>query len=233
MKIALITMFYNRLENGMVFECIKGMIDAKKPEVDYHYFIVNNGSTESDARLIEYLNSTGIEYTYMRNEVNQGTIQGSMEVIGKIIDLGYTHIAGCDSDDIWKEEYLIKLWNRMQETGAHMVGSYYEKFGNDSGIIKWEEGVSAMEMFTRGAPPSSGLYTIEYFTKTGGFKPEMKFANDFELHLHAALIGMKYAMVQEPLYRYRLHGVQETNGKWGDDNAWKRLAYKVNGINYE
>jgi glycosyltransferase involved in cell wall biosynthesis len=232
-KLAICVLFYNRIENGMLKECLKSIIDADKPNVTYELVITDNGSEEDATGVLRWLDEMNVAYVYRKLPVNNGAIQGALSLMNDLIAMGFSHIANCDSDDMWKKDYLVKVWDRMLETGADFVGSYYEKFGNDSGVIEWKEGVTAMEMINKGAPPSSGLYKIEYFTLTGGWKPEMKFANDFEMHLRAGLIGLRYAMVKEALYRYRLHGNQETSGKWGSDLEWKIKAYKLNGIDIE
>lgn len=231
MKIACLTVFHNRIANGMFWECLNGMLLAEKPAgVAGEFVLVNNGSTEDFGHIRAGLGATGLPYEIVDFQENCGPCQCSMRVIGRLIAKGYTHFATCDSDDIWMPQFLVKVWNRMMESGADFVGTYYQTFGIREQIWQYKENISAMDMFTVGAPPSCGLYSAKYLEVTGGWKQEMPFCNDFECHLNAALNGLRYAIVPEPLYRYRIHGNQETDGRWGSDDEWKKKAYRLHGI---
>lgn len=234
MRIACLTVFHNRIANGMLWDCINGMLRAGKPTgVDGGFVLVNNGSTEDFSHIRRALSQTGLSYEIIDLPENNGPIQGSMKVIGPLIAKGYTHFAMCDSDDIWMPEFLVKTWDCMMNTKVDYVSTYYQLFGTHNRVIEYVENTSPMDMYSNGAPPSSGLYSAKYFEVTGGWKEEMRYAHDFECHLNAALKGLQYAIVKEPLYMYRQHGNQETDGRWGNNDEWLKKAYRLNGINID
>lgn len=231
MKIVIITTFHNqeRIDSGMVGETIESVRSLKIPEgVDVEYVLFSNGQYQ-DEKIREQIKDFPFSVYYFHVPFNMGAVNGGNVVVHVALARNADYIQMLDSDDKFHPDYLLEAYARIQQGDVDMVGCYYRTFGNTNEVIEWQEGIDLETIVTkRVAPPFHMLFKRKCLEITGGSDTRLDFCNDWELHLRMAKLGMKYAIIKKELIYYRLHGNQETDGRFRDEE-WKNKALSLNG----
>jgi len=232
MKIVVVTSFHSqeRIENGMLMDTINSVRNLVIPEgAEMEYCLFSNGKLD-DTKVLEAIKDFPFPVYYFHVPNNMGAISGGNVAFNVVLARNADFIQSVDSDDKLHPLSVSRALQRLAEGNLDMVGYWYQTFGNTNEILKWRNDLTLEKIVKdRVAPPCQMFYSRKCFELTGGFNTTLEYANDFELHIRLAMLGMKYDIIEEPLYFYRLHGNQETDGRYNDDE-WKDKSFKLNGL---
>ena len=211
MKVSLVMSVYNGEE--YLQETIDSILAQKYPDLEI--IIVNNGSTDSTAKILNEINDERVKIIHLY--MNQGVANGLNTAISHAEG---DWIAIHDADD-------ISLPNRIEEQVAYIqanphvvaVGSFIQCIaGNNishskiehmknlqrykNSIITWEQ--IKTDLF-KGCPITHGslLMSKEAYLKAGRYNTQYKIASDYDLFTHLSAIG-PIENIPKVLYKYRI-----------------------------
>jgi hypothetical protein len=98
-------------------------------------------------------------------------------------------------DDLLEPTFVEKTAKRMEETGVDIVHTRYTHFGNESCVTGSSNHISVTSLCRKTA-----------WDKAKGYKNVPCF--DYDFWLTCLETGAKTSFVDEPLWRYRIHGEQ-------------------------
>lgn len=179
---------------------------------------------------------TKFEYTIFKNEKNIGS-NATFELLTKKSDAEF--IAYCDQDDIWKEDKLTKLAEKIQ-TNKNTVLVYsdleiidskdnicYSSFKDKNKRIKYKEGNNLFQFFlTRNCVTGCTMLIKRKIALSAS-----PFNNEFYVHDHwLALIASTrggISFVNQALVSYRIHGNNQVGGQFLKDVSTKNEYIEV------
>jgi glycosyltransferase involved in cell wall biosynthesis len=175
---------------------------------DFELIIVNDGSTDTSLKVVRGLNDDRIRLFDQENTgVSTARNHGVKEAVNE-------YIAFLDADDWWDPAYLEKmqeLISKYPDAGLWAAKYYKVKHGrNIEANIGLEEGftdgyIDYFRVYARTMwmPVTSSSFTIRQstFDTYGGYKPELKIGEDFELWSRIAL-KHDIAFLNRPLVYY-------------------------------
>ena len=174
---------------------------------DFEVIVVDDGSTDgSYNKAKEVLEGSGIDYQLIRQD-NSGVSTARNN--GVKASRGY-YVCFLDADDWWTPDFLEKmdgLITSFPDAGIYGTNYYYVKNGRQSvsvttastGYINYcKVYAEKLEM-----PLWTGAVCLPraVFDEMGGFKPQLKLGEDFDLWIRIAL-KYKVAFLNEPLAYY-------------------------------
>ena len=147
-----------------------------------------------------------------RRKLNQGITKSK----------GDAFIAFSD-DDILDPAYIKKTASVMRETGADIVGTALETFGNEKKI----------HMFNI-IPFGTCLIRKSIWKKVGGYDEKILGGGDHDFLIMALHNGAKVERIAEPLLKYRIHDDNWSNRiNWKKINKERESKYKKLGVDYK
>lgn len=170
--------------------------------------IVNDGSPDASFEAIKpYLCDSRLKYLEQENAGVAAARNSALRVAtGKYIGL-------CDQDDEWlphKAEVQVAYLEAHPDFAmVHGDVNYIDESGNllphDAYFPSAVSGDCFPRMFM-GNPVMAvaALFRRSVIDEVGGFDPEIKYADDYDLWLRIA-VNHKIGFIDEPLARYRLH----------------------------
>jgi len=172
---------------------------------NFEFLVINDGSTDSTAEILQSYQDPRIKI--INNEKNMG-LTGSLNKGLKLAKGEY--IARMDADDIslpLRLEKEVEFLDKNPELG--LVGILYEvidEAGNSFGIVKYPTTDKEIKRrLLEGNPFGHGSVMLrkECIVNVGFYRPEFKYAQDFDLLLR---ISEKYEVlnISEPLYKFRI-----------------------------
>lgn len=116
-RVAIVMPYYNEVE--LLKRSVSGVL--KQNYFNWKLFIVDDGSTEANRADHNIIQNRQIKII---NKPNSGTADARNRALDHLqAEGGFTHIAYCDSDDIWNEMHLEESLKALDVTGADMVYS--------------------------------------------------------------------------------------------------------------
>jgi glycosyltransferase involved in cell wall biosynthesis len=161
--------------------------------------IVNDGSTDNSARVIDQNTDPRIKKIHSGNQGVARARNTAASLSGGEI------ILPLDGDDILMPEYTAKAVEIMEQNPlAGIVYCQAEKFGNEMG--RWQlEPYSFERILLTNMIHVSAFIRKKDFEKTPGWNPNMKFSlEDWDLYLSLIEQGVQVFMIPEVLFRYRI-----------------------------
>lgn len=122
------------------------------------------------------------------------------------------YIFRADVDDVLEPTLIERLVAEIGDYDAIMP--IVQKFGEDNGLLVPEENVTFERIMEVNPLVAFTMYTKEAWTTIGGYSTDVtpEGANiafeDWEAHIKFIKAGLKYKVLHEPLYRYRIHAEQ-------------------------
>ncbi|MBZ0166598.1 MAG: glycosyltransferase [Candidatus Omnitrophica bacterium] len=186
---------------------------------DFEIIIVDDGSTdETEQAVAEYVKNDPNRVRYVRQS-NQGS--------GAARNTGVDHARGkyvafLDSDDVWRPEYLERTVGALKMGRYHWAVTGAERIdidadGKETGrsIIRCDL-QQKRDYFGRELSVFEGLLTGNVLGETsrvvvtklalqvvGGFRPDLKLSQDYELWLRLARENYFLCIIEDPLVTYQ------------------------------
>lgn len=179
---------------------------------DWELIVVDDGSKDDSFEVAEkYLKENGNDRCHLIHQENAGVSTARNN--GVAASHG-DYVCFLDADDWWSSGFLEEmdgLISKYPDAGIYGISYYIVKNGkNKVAPIAFDDGfergyIDYLKVYTRYLcmPLTSITVAIprKIFDKTGGFKPQLKLGEDFDLWLRIAL-KYKVAMVNKPLAYY-------------------------------
>lgn len=209
-KISVVIPTYNR--RVFVRQAVESVL--AQTFLDYEIVVVDDGSTDGTEQELAGLGDK-IQYIWQEN-------QGESVARNKGINLAQgEYIALLDSDDLWEPEKLSKQTSALiNDPNVVMVGCasrIINESGNFmsnsiSGIVHEPEQLSYGALryhnhFFGGG--STAMFRRTTFEQIGGFAPELRYGEEWDLWLRLAKVG-SITVINQPLARIRQHGATQT-----------------------
>ncbi len=179
---------------------------------DFEVIVVNDGSKDNSADEVQkFIEKNTPQNLQLINQENQGVSSTRNNGV-KLAK--YPYVCFLDADDWWEDTFLLELKKLIEEfPQAGIYGTSYFKVKNGQNIsanIGVEEGfekgiINYYKVYSKTLwmPLTSISVAIpkKVYDEVGGFKPELKLGEDFDLWVRIAL---KYpvAFVNKPLAYY-------------------------------
>ncbi|HYE75820.1 MAG TPA: glycosyltransferase [Blastocatellia bacterium] len=172
---------------------------------DYEIIVVNDGSTDkTEEAILEFR-----EHLIYVSQPNSGPSCARNNAI-KLARGKY--LALLDGDDIWVPDYLEKMVGRLEaEPEIDLIFANAELFGDpyfegqyffDKSPVS--EPVTFEKVLTRECNVCiASVFKRELINRIGGFDPQLRGVEDFDLWLRMLKAGARFAYTLEPLLRYR------------------------------
>lgn len=145
-KVSVIIPTYNR--SNLVRECIDSVL--KQSFADFELLVIDDGSTDDTASVIQKISDTRLEYVYKENAG-----PSSARNLALVRAQGQ-YIAFLDSDDLWPENFLEVMVSNLENNPDYGAAySLFKKFCSD-GTVKE---VVKQDRFV------SGWHTLHYYRK--------------------------------------------------------------------
>lgn len=212
MKISVLVAAYNRLD--YLKECLESANNQTLPRDQYEVIVVDDGS-QDDLSPIEHLCDI-----YYRFEFNKG-ISEARNMCMELAKGEYYFVL--DSDDVLEPECLQELLDYIELTKADMVFCRLPYIGSAGEFITGEfpcKVQAVAEVMREKLIPHPS--TLIRKSSLGDIKYDPAFSSAVDLDFLLAFMTSgerKIKMLDRPLYRYRLHGSQESFKQRQQDNA--------------
>lgn len=181
--------------------------------VDYELLVIDDGSTDNTAGLMQgYCEQypERVKYVYQPNAGESVARQHGVDISRGAF------LAFLDSDDLWLPEKLEKQYRFLQQQpDAAYVYCWASVIDKDGLAVKWPilgslqtPETFSLEQLIQGnfiaGPGSTLLLRREAYDQCGGFNPQIRYAEDWDLCLR---LGVEHAFgcICEPLVQVRLY----------------------------
>lgn len=172
---------------------------------DYEIIVVNDGSTDATEAALEPLCG---RITYLK-QPNAGPSAARNTALAQARG---RYIALLDGDDLWVPDYLEKMVGRLEaEPSLDLIFADAVLFGDPqsegrlfSARHPASEPVTFERVLTRECNVCiAAVFRREWTERVGGFDPQFRGVEDFDLWLRMLKAGARFAFTTEPLLRYR------------------------------
>lgn len=188
----------------------------------FEVLLVDDGSTDRSAAIIEHAQKHHPSLKLLRNERNLGIVAS----LNRALDAARGNfVARMDADDICVPTRFSRQLRFLRETGVDLCGSWFIEFGN--GIprtVRWphaEAGLRASMLFQNSICHPAVMARREVFDRYR-YREAYRLAEDYDLFTRA-MADFRIANVPEVLLRYRRHRHQATQAQRGPMEAVTRV----------
>ena len=192
--------------NGATFleQSLRSVLGQR--EVDFELIVVDDGSTDNTADILQRLSSQEPRLRVLHQEnrgLTQALIRGCAEARGH-------YIARHDSDDISLPKRLEKQFLALSATpSVSLISCQAQAIGPRdeplyvSGVPKENARESSEPLGGGPAGHGSTMFRAETYRTVGGYRKEFRYAQDWDLWLRLTERG-NFLLLPEILYRYRI-----------------------------
>jgi glycosyltransferase involved in cell wall biosynthesis len=162
--------------------------------------IIDDGSTDSSVAVANKIAADnpgrGIRVLSKRNGGISDTRNfGLREAQGRVV-------LCIDGDDLVLPSFIERAVELMRREGANLVCSDVELFGTESG--EWiPEPYDPFYVRYNNCIPTLAIFDRDLWLKTGGYKPAIPFAEDWEFFINCSRYDLVVRKIPEKLFRYR------------------------------
>ncbi|MGL5805174.1 MAG: glycosyltransferase family 2 protein [Xenococcaceae cyanobacterium] len=173
---------------------------------DYEILIINDGSSDNIEEWVAKTTDPRVKYIPQKNQGAAGARNTG------IYHAKGDYVAFLDADDLWESTKLEKQVRCLDENPeVGLVDTWItliDREGNSKGWVHassaegqiWSEIIQEPTIICGSSP----MIRRECFEKVGVFDPNLRYAGDWDLWIRIAS-RYCFAVVKEPLVRYRLH----------------------------
>lgn len=181
---------------------------------DFELIIVDDGSTDSSFEIARNAIDGDLRCRIVHQENSGVSVTRNKGVALSSGD----YICFIDGDDWWAPQFLERMaWliGAYPDAGIYGTNYYYVKNGRERVCVKNVETgyINYCKVYSEGmAMPLTSITVsvpLQVFKEYGGFTPELKLGEDFDLWIRIAL-KYKVVFLNEPLAYYN----QDSNPKW-------------------
>lgn len=134
---------------------------------------------------------------------------------------GDVFIGFCDDDKL-DPVYIEKTVQKIEETGADIVGTFLENFGDETGIHGFND-----------IPFGTSLIKKSIWEKVGGYDEKIGVGGDTDFYIMCINAGAKIEKIIEPLLKYRIHANNwSKSGNWEESNKFRKEKYMALNYSY-
>ena len=179
-------------------------IDSVKAQTytNWEIIVINDGST--DEKTLQVLKKIKTE-PKLRVVFQRNTGLSIARNNGIILATG-DYVVCLDADDILSPQYLEKTVNVLSNSGSKVafVSTWIQEFGKRNSL--WKAGLyDQFSLLISNRVCVAALFKKSIWEGVGGYKKEMKGGyEDWEFWLSITEKGYEWAVVQEPLFNYRV-----------------------------
>lgn len=210
---------------------------------DFELIIVDDGSSDSTATILERYARSDARIVILTNAVNQGISRSRNRALTAVRG---DYVACLDSDDVAEPTRLEEQLAFMSKNpDCVLLGSDLTIIDEASAIVGRrvyphtdQELRSALPRYNPFAQPAS-MFRTELARKVGGFRDDLPLCEDYDFFFRLAEHG-KVINLAQPLTRYRVSTTQSKTKrlhdtvrhtllvqKWAFERGWKRSANDI------
>lgn len=133
--VGIVILNFNKYQ--LTLECMKSI---QEKLIDYHVYIVDNGSTIDNYTQLKMSVPVENRYTLIRNDYNLGFSAGMNVGVRKAIEDGCDYIVFTNSDIVFKQDNIVQLVNTLNEDSSYgIVGPrIVDQQGNEQHFNVWK-----------------------------------------------------------------------------------------------
>lgn len=178
----------------------------------FEVLLVDDGSTDQSAAIIEQAQERHSSLKLLRNERNLGIVAS----LNRALDAAQgSFVARMDADDICMPTRFSRQLTFLRETGIDLCGSWFVEFGKGiPRVVRWphtEIGLLASMLFQNSICHPAVMARREVFDRYR-YREAYQLAEDYDLFARA-MVDFRIANVPEVLLRYRRHPHQATQAQ--------------------
>jgi glycosyltransferase involved in cell wall biosynthesis len=186
---------------------------------DFEHIIVDGGSTDGTFEVLKH---------YPHLKVINEPDQGMYDALNKGLQIADGKIIGfLNTDDLYAENVFSIVAKKFNDPDTMAVTGRAVVFSELSdGKVEVVESYSPEErgliesLTAGGAFFNAWFFRRATFDKIGDFNPNYKIAGDREFMLRFSLNNLKYAAINDLIYKYRMHENSLTFDKKGEKRVW-------------
>ncbi|MDR0926259.1 MAG: glycosyltransferase [Ignavibacteria bacterium] len=197
--VSVVVPLYNYQE--YVLETIDSVV--KQTYKDWELIIVDDCSTDNSYNVVR-LHIQNLQGYNIRLEHNARNVGLSATRNAGISKANGKYILPLDADDMLAPTYLERTMAEMLASGADMVYTGLQCFGDENNIIQGIPYDAAL-MLLINIMPSCSLFKREVWENVGGYDESFTQAEDYNFWLSSMQNGFIGKLVAEPLVLYRVH----------------------------
>lgn len=208
--VSIITAAYNA--ENFISETIKSV--QNQTFRNWQYIIADNGSTDNTAEIIKtFLGDKRIEYIYVPRR-GKAIARNAAFSLSKGV-----YIANIDSDDLWREDKLVKQINLIENNNdivlvytAVLIFNQSQKMNKLKIPIDLSKNSNPLKYFLTVGNPithSSVLIRRSSFLDNSYQLEEIEKVDEQIIYWKALLFSNKVGFIPEPLTKYRVHNKSE------------------------
>ncbi len=213
--ITILTPSYNRAE--MIANAIESVLAQDFPS--FEHIIIDGGSTDGTFEILK-------RYPHLK-VVNESD-QGMYDALNKGLRIATGEIVGfLNTDDLYAEGVFFRVAEKFDVSDVMAVAGNAIVFSESvDGRIKVvdkysPEDMSLLECSTIGSNYfNAWFFRRSVFNRIGTFNASYKIVGDRDLMLRFALNNLKYVILNDLVYKYRMHEDSLTFDKNGEKRTW-------------
>jgi len=213
--ITIITPSYNRAE--MITDAIESVL--AQDFQDFEHVIVDGGSTDDTLEILK-------QYPHLK--VISEFDQGMYDALNKGLEIATGEIIGfLNTDDLYAENVFNAIVRKFDDPDVIAVTGQAIVFSElPDGKVKVMESYSPedrslMENLAMGGSFfNAWFFRKAAFDRVGNFNPNYKIVGDGDFMFRFALSNQKYAVINDLVYKYRMHEDSLTFDKNSEKRAW-------------
>ena len=229
-KVAIVMPYYN--EPDLLKRSVDGVL--KQSFYNWKLFIVDDGSTIANKADHHVIQNRQIKII---NKPNSGVADARNRAIDHIqAEGGYTHIAYCDSDDVWNETHLEESLKVLEVSKADLTYSIpdlrfidgTQAFPYNIPTFKYDTWPGLEELKKGNFIYVSSVVHSMNCTSVGGFDKELNSIEDWDMWLRIAEAGYKIekGYLKTPTFIYLCK--QNGNGSKRTEDIYNKFKAKHN-----
>ena len=225
-KVAIVMPYYNEVE--LLKRSVAGVL--KQSYFNWKLFIVDDGSEEVNRADHNIIQNRQIKII---NKPNSGAADARNRALDHLqAEGGFTHIAYCDSDDIWDEMHLEESLKALDITGADMTYSIPDfRMVDGTGAIPYGIPFYASYPGREALKKQNFIYISSVVHKVkcldvGGFDKELNSLEDWDMWLRIANADYTIAqgLLKFPSFTYTCK--PDGNGSKRTEEIYKKVLQK-------
>ena len=227
-KIGVCVAAYNR--ERYLSETLESLLANDYPH--FQIFVTADGSSDFTERIIiEYAHRSGEKVKNLGDNKTACVGTSKNRLVNAALEAGCSAIQMLDSDDLAMPTLLSDMYEKLCSGGYDWVNCHGRAFGGRDDKLTSHSDKTVENMIDVDYLTSWGMFKKETLAKHN-YRVGLKHLDDWELYLRLLKNGMKYAILDKELVRYRCHDDQLTKTKKHEKNYYHKKILKMNDLPY-